>query len=234
MMAKTLEKLPVRTAAGRPPAGRPRTDSLGDNAGADARRQQIIDAAVRLFDRKPYESVSVRDLEAESGLTRGPIYYYFANKEEIYAAVVTDGVKRMHERLTKAVAAHRTPRARLLAIIDAYTSEYVEARHLFDVLVRYHFGMRSSVALGEDLVRETNEIVRSNITIIRKVIEDGVEDGVFTCSDPEFEVMSMWGMMTTVIQMTDDNPRMRAVGRPRAKLVRDIKAHILASLGAQP
>ncbi len=227
IMTDTIEKTARRGAV-----GRPRADTLGDNVGADARRQQIIDAAIRLFDRKPYESVSIRDLETESGLTRGPIYYYFANKEEIYEAVVTDGVRRMHERLSEAVAAHHTPRDKLLAIIDAYTSEYVDARHLFDVLVRYHFGIRASVTLSDDLLRETNEIVGACVGIVRSVIEDGVAAGVFDCADAEFEVMTMWGMMTTVIQMTDDNPRMRAVGRPRATLVRDIKAHIFTSLGA--
>lgn len=53
---------------------------------ADARRQQIIDAAYRCFARKGFHQTTMRDIYAEAGLSAGAVYHYFASKEEIIEA----------------------------------------------------------------------------------------------------------------------------------------------------
>jgi AcrR family transcriptional regulator len=49
-----------------------------------ARRQQILDAARRAFSRWGYDGATVTRLEHETGLSRGAIFNYFANKKELF------------------------------------------------------------------------------------------------------------------------------------------------------
>lgn len=55
---------------------------------ADARREQILDCAVRLFGERPYAAVSTVDLAAQAGVARGLINHYFGTKRGLYLAVV--------------------------------------------------------------------------------------------------------------------------------------------------
>lgn len=49
-------------------------------------RAKIVEAARRLFNRHGFDNVTIDQLMAEAGLTRGGFYAHFANKEEVFAA----------------------------------------------------------------------------------------------------------------------------------------------------
>src|SRR5487761_871977 len=52
------------------------------------RREQIIDAAMRVFAQKGFSRATNRDVAREAGITTGLIYYYFDNKEALLQAVL--------------------------------------------------------------------------------------------------------------------------------------------------
>lgn len=61
-------------------AGRP---AKGDRQPYDLER--VIDAAVRVFNRRGYEASSMEDVARETGLTKSSLYYHVASKEELLA-----------------------------------------------------------------------------------------------------------------------------------------------------
>ena len=52
------------------------------------RREQIIDAAMRVFAEKGFTRATNRDIAREAGITPGLIYHYFENKEAVFRAIV--------------------------------------------------------------------------------------------------------------------------------------------------
>jgi AcrR family transcriptional regulator len=54
----------------------------------DARRDQILRAAARLFRDRPYSEVSISDIAGEAGTARGLLHHYFGSKRELYLEVV--------------------------------------------------------------------------------------------------------------------------------------------------
>ncbi len=52
------------------------------------RREQIIDAALRVFSQKGFTSATNKNIAREAGITTGLIYYYFENKEKLLQAVI--------------------------------------------------------------------------------------------------------------------------------------------------
>ncbi|HEX6354983.1 TetR/AcrR family transcriptional regulator [Actinophytocola sp.] len=58
----------------------------------DARRQQVVDAARRCFARSGFRATSMQDIFAESGLSAGAVYGYFASKEELVGTIVEEVV----------------------------------------------------------------------------------------------------------------------------------------------
>jgi AcrR family transcriptional regulator len=59
----------------------------------DARRAQIIGAARRCFLRDGFHQTSMQDLFAESGLSSGAVYRYFASKDDVVLAIAEENVR---------------------------------------------------------------------------------------------------------------------------------------------
>lgn len=54
------------------------------------RREQILDAAIRIFAQKGFVRATNRDVAHEAGITTGLIYYYFKSKEDLLKAVLEE------------------------------------------------------------------------------------------------------------------------------------------------
>lgn len=52
------------------------------------RREQILDAAMRVFAQKGFTGATNRDIAREAGITPGLIYHYFESKEAVFRAIV--------------------------------------------------------------------------------------------------------------------------------------------------
>ncbi len=51
-------------------------------------RQQILDAALKLFSHNGYGATGVRDIAEAAGLSKGNVYHHFADKESIFRALL--------------------------------------------------------------------------------------------------------------------------------------------------
>jgi AcrR family transcriptional regulator len=78
-----------------------RIKSLEGPGGA---RREILDAAARFLRTHGYRATTLRDIAAAVGIKAGSIYYHFASKDEIVAAVMNDGVERVSTAVTAALA----------------------------------------------------------------------------------------------------------------------------------
>lgn len=58
-------------------------------AGEDpVKRQQILDGARRVFMKMGFDAASMNDVTREAGVSKGTLYVYFANKEELFTAMI--------------------------------------------------------------------------------------------------------------------------------------------------
>ena len=56
----------------------------------DARRQEILDGARRAFAEHGYEGATVAKLEEATGLSRGAIFHYFENKNDLFVELAIE------------------------------------------------------------------------------------------------------------------------------------------------
>ena len=57
-----------------------------------ARPEEITAAALELFVERGYAGTRLEDVAASAGISKGTLYLYFANKEELFKAVVREGL----------------------------------------------------------------------------------------------------------------------------------------------
>ncbi|HSD92923.1 MAG TPA: TetR/AcrR family transcriptional regulator [Methyloceanibacter sp.] len=84
-------------------------------------RRQIVRSARRLFNRHGFNGVSIDEIMADAGLTRGGFYNHFGTKEELYAEVVQQ-VLACREGEDATPADGTRPRASGGEFISAYLS----------------------------------------------------------------------------------------------------------------
>jgi AcrR family transcriptional regulator len=58
----------------------------------DARPQELLAAALDLFVERGYAATRLDDVAAKAGVSKGTLYLYFTNKEELFKAVVRENV----------------------------------------------------------------------------------------------------------------------------------------------
>lgn len=66
-------------------------------ARAELRRDEILDAAERVFAEKGYHEAGIADIAADLGIGHGTFYRYFRNKHDIAATVLERVVARVAE-----------------------------------------------------------------------------------------------------------------------------------------
>src|ERR1700751_1274747 len=58
----------------------------------DARPQELLGAALDLFAERGFASTRLEDVARRAGVSKGTLYLYFANKEELFKAVVRENI----------------------------------------------------------------------------------------------------------------------------------------------
>jgi TetR/AcrR family transcriptional regulator len=81
-------------------------------------RTRLLNAAVRVFDRKGYASASVREIAELAGVTKPALYYHFGSKEGLLVAILQQAERQVAETIDQAVARVGTARDRILGLCE--------------------------------------------------------------------------------------------------------------------
>lgn len=96
----------------------------GRDAVNDARRALILEAALAVFEAEGLEGASMRAIADRAGYTAAALYFHFASKEAVYAAVLEASLDRLIAAVTDAVAPLRAPSRRMVAAALAFYDFY--------------------------------------------------------------------------------------------------------------
>jgi AcrR family transcriptional regulator len=85
-----------------------------------SRRNDIIDAAVRLFARKGFVDAAISDVAEEADVVVTAVYYHFSGKEDLYSTAIQRAFDSISEVVTAARPDGATADpAALITVIDA-------------------------------------------------------------------------------------------------------------------
>lgn len=102
------------------------------------RREALLEAAARRFLEDGYAAASMRDIAADAGMQPGSIYYHFPSKADLLAAVHEEGLRRITEATSGALADTEgaAPWDRLEAACVAHLTVLLEGGDFFQSLMR--------------------------------------------------------------------------------------------------
>lgn len=81
-------------------------------------RTRLLNAAVKVFERKGYVGASVREVAELAGVTKPALYYHFGSKEGVLRAVLDQAGQQVSETARRALARPGTARERVTAFCE--------------------------------------------------------------------------------------------------------------------
>jgi AcrR family transcriptional regulator len=149
-----------------------KTDS---RASYQARRQEIVEAAARVFNRLGLSGASLSAVASEMGVDRATLYYYFSSKEQLFDEIVLAVVEENERFARKIAGSSASPVLKLEQIIIAFMHSYASNYPLLFIYIREDLSQvtakRSS--WSEHMRRLNRSIERSVIDIIESGFQDG-------------------------------------------------------------
>ncbi len=98
-------------------------------AGQDpVKRKQIIDGARRVFINMGFDAASMNDITREAGVSKGTIYVYFQNKEELFEALIEEERGAIFKNMYEALESSDDLRTTLVRFGTALSAKITSAK----------------------------------------------------------------------------------------------------------
>jgi AcrR family transcriptional regulator len=138
------------------------------------RKQQLLDAAARIFAEQGYASTRVVDIVDAAGVAKGLFYWYFENKEALFRELAADMRRRLRRQQAAAIDDRAAALTRLLQGSVASVHFMAENAPFFSLLeVEGH--------TVSDVLRQGTE---QHVRDVTALIVAGQRDGTVTDDDP--------------------------------------------------
>ena len=99
-----------------------------------ARKKDILEAALVLFAEKDFHEVTVDEIAECVGLSKGTLYLYFKNKEDLFFSIIEEKTDELFHRLQSAIQGNAPYLKRLEDLIRSYLAFFEEHKHYFKII----------------------------------------------------------------------------------------------------
>ena len=159
---------------------------LGTRAQPEQTKAAILDAARHEFAREGLAGARTDAIARAAGVNKALLYYYFHDKEALYAAVLDRVFTGLQAKINEALDRPGSPRERLLAYAGAHF-DYIAGNLEYPRLMSREL-MRARVEKSPPARKNIHRLVTTYFQpVFRRVsavIEEGIESGDFRRVNP--------------------------------------------------
>jgi AcrR family transcriptional regulator len=149
----------------------------------------VLDAAVQLFGRRRFHEVRMEDIAAEAEVGKGTLYRYFADKEELYLALLDRASRQYRALIDGEVAKAATPRKKLRGLVAAGIGFFDRQAHLGPLI------QRAEVTHESSPWQPARDAFLAHVVAI---LEEAREDDEFSVADPDLAALLLLGGVRSV------------------------------------
>jgi AcrR family transcriptional regulator len=167
---------------------------------AEARPDEVLDAALTLFTQKGFAATRVDDIAQKAGISKGAVYLYFPSKEAILEGLV--------RRAVTPIADHA------LGMINAYEGDPRLAVSMVMKMIGGRLSDPKLLAVPRLIIREVvnfphlaemyrREVLDRVIPVIETLIKRGIDQGYLRQVDANLTIRSIVGPIALHILMAE-------------------------------
>jgi Transcriptional regulator len=155
-------------------------------------RENILDAAVKLFAAYGYNAAPLRDIARIAGIQAASIYHHYPNKQALLVEIMETNMRRLNESMEYILRSIDDPLQRLTEAIANHIrlhTIYKDEFFIVDTEIRALEGENRTFILS---LRDTYEV------LVQELLQDGMERGIFRVCDVKVVSYAMIAMCTEV------------------------------------
>lgn len=177
----------------------------------EQRREDILDAAERVFQRQGVDNVTMGAIAKEARVSRSLIYVYFTDKADIELAVAQRSIDLLHQLFEGAIQRHTHGIDKIRAIGEAYITFFRTRPFHYEMFVR-----QEAIDVGGD-EGEATPAQRAYqhrglqvMELMADAVQVGMDDGTIRSDvgSPMKTAVTLWGMTHGVLQIAAIKERM--------------------------
>ena len=162
----------------------------------EQRRKLILTAAEKVFFSKKGENATMDDVAAKAELSKGTLYLYFKNKEDILYALAAKGVDQLAKKLGLSYSENDTGKEQLSKIADAFIEFADKNPRYFSLILKFE---NKTIKYKHEIQEKL--LIEPALDILYKTLKKGQQDNTIR---KDIEVRNMvaiiWSEMLGVLQ----------------------------------
>ena len=166
----------------------------------EARRNQILDAAERIFEAKGTSQATMDDIAKEAELAKGTIYLYYKNKDELQVGLIMRSFDLMNEEFSAAF--DRAPLAiqKITEVGKAYWHFAASRPFNFGMMCNMDFPQRSLIS--DELFVELDQKSSWLWKFLISMIEEAKNEGTIKRDVDSFSLsMLLWVISMSILRL---------------------------------
>ena len=191
---------------------------------AEKTRLKIIEAALTLFSRNGYSNTTLAMIATEAGYSRGPIYWHFKNKDDLYQAVLSYSQQPLESLINEAAGQQGQP----LQAIDTFVKRWLDLlvedswfRQSFEILLNK---TELTEALAPTLKRERKLTRRIIDTLSQLLAAARDKDLIPATQSPEQLGLMLYTLLMGITQSWLFAPKLFSLKKEREFFVERMHA----------
>jgi len=167
-----------------------------EHARAGQRRVEILTSAAAAFRRRGYHGASMGEIARALRMTKGSLYYYFKNKEEILFFCHDYSLDILLEMLERVERAGGAPADQLRRLVESFVHHILD--DLRGTAMTLEFQALSPALLRRVIVKR-DRFDRG----IRRLLQAGMDAGAFAEGDPKLLTFAILGAVNWIPRWFD-------------------------------
>jgi AcrR family transcriptional regulator len=163
---------------------------------------RLMESALKVFSEKGYEAASIREIIDGAGVTRPVLYYYFQNKEDLYARIVDQKFSELTAAMERSIASSSSCKQRLKLIMASTFALAENDLGIIRLILQVFFAPPQS---GPNLNR-THHLAPRRFKLMEEVCRQGLEREELSGGDARSLALIFQGLMDMHIMAKSDRP----------------------------
>lgn len=157
----------------------------------DRRKAEIVKTATRILTESGYQGMSLEDVAEQTDIAKATLYHYFSSKDALVAVALETLTREVLQRLAarEEAVGNAGVREHLAALIDEQIRILTETAP--EVAAVFSWPRGWPAAFDEPM----KDMRRRHDAVFRRVVEQGVAEGEFTCPDVNVALQCLHGIL---------------------------------------
>lgn len=157
------------------------------------KRDEILEAAVRLFSTYGYHKTTMDQIAKEAEVAKGTLYWHFSSKKDLFLGMVQADLERYFSFLEKLCTdQEKTGQEKVETLMDQRFSCFNQSQSIIKEV------MSHQESIDKEFKKKMCEIRQKHLDLLVDIFTQGIENDEFAISDPYIAAVAFMGMNVSI------------------------------------